>query len=223
MKDGLNKEKPAWKSLIKKDSSGAFLRLREISCGLKLNVALESLRLGRNCKSCECNLARNNVCPTCLKTAKGKAVSLSLRVDKFSSTWDLKSEDDIEKLSKKRRKTFLYTQHPVTILGKTFQVQGYEPAVLKELEPRIQRRTVDPEKMSKVFYSDSKGKKRRYYPDALFQLTSSLNVLLEVKSPYTFSKPQVIHKAKASFNLCDRYRNLQYWEAVHSQKTARLG
>jgi hypothetical protein len=111
-----------------------------------------------------------------------------------------------------------YSRKTITLLGKTFQVQGYEPAVLKELEPRIQRLTVDPDTMPKIFYQDDTGKKRRYYPDALFQLKSGRNVLLEVKSPYTFSQPKVVQKARATFDLCSTYKDLQYWVAVHSPK-----
>lgn len=111
-----------------------------------------------------------------------------------------------------------YKKHSVTILGKTLQVQGYEPQVLKEMEPFLSRITVDPAKMPVLFYTNADGVQRRYYPDALLQLKSGLNILLEVKSPYTIMKPGVLEKAKVAFAIARRFSNLHYMIALHHPK-----
>ena len=95
-------------------------------------------------------------------------------------------------------------------------VQGYEVHVLKSLEPKIKRITVDMEKMPEIRYR-GRHWKRRYYPDALIETIAGNNVLLEVKSLFTLKKSGVISKAKAAFEFCSQYNNLSYMIALYDK------
>lgn len=84
----------------------------------------------------------------------------------------------------------------ITLNGHTYNVQGYEPIVIKELiksgippEEIVVDRAIIP----KIKYVDNSGKMRRYYPDIWLP---RYNLLIEVKSLYTWQKYKAINLLK---------------------------
>lgn len=106
-----------------------------------------------------------------------------------------------------------YQSKPVVICGKRLMVRGYEFQVLKSLEGRISRVTTTARKMPKLVYQDG-DKTRRYFPDALVETKDGRNILLEVKSEYTLRLEAVEEKAKAAWEFCRQFDNLEYMIAV---------
>jgi len=79
-----------------------------------------------------------------------------------------------------------YKRKSIRINGKLHRVQGYEPFVLKYLEPEITKLWTKSKNLPCLYYKHE-DKSRRYYPDALVEMTSGERILFEVKSTYTAS------------------------------------
>jgi len=88
--------------------------------------------------------------------------------------------------------------------GREVFVQGYEPRCLDYLQQELKISeddiTVDHKKMPSIWYRFG-GKRRRYYPDVYI---ISQNLLIEVKSPYTYklAKEQNLAKWRATARIC---------------------
>jgi hypothetical protein len=106
------------------------------------------------------------------------------------------------------RKTFTFPS------GKTIQVQGYEPLVIQEL---LDSGTSEADILTGIdcpsFFYEFKGKLRRYYPDIFIK---SKNLIIEVKSVYTYQKTLAMNHAKAQAVKQAGY-NFEF-HIKHSQK-----
>ena len=89
-----------------------------------------------------------------------------------------------------------YTRKPFTFpSGRTIQVQGYEPQVIQELlDSGVPESNILTGIDCPSFFYNFEGKLHRYYPDILIK---SQNLIIEVKSVYTYQKTLVMNQAKA--------------------------
>lgn len=116
LQHSLNNQRLAFKVLAVKDKTGLFAQLWGISAGLKLNIAMEAVRVGSYCSLCKTNLCRNSVCPTCLLTEDGRNLSVSLRYAKASSTWSAFSEEKLSSITQRREDSYMHrygVRHPM--------------------------------------------------------------------------------------------------------------
>lgn len=88
--------------------------------------------------------------------------------------------------------------------GKTARVQGYEPLVLDELLRTYPEDQIVVEDTPTVSYTDpATGQERVYFPDIFIP---GENLIIEVKSPWTYFKNLEVNTAKAHACLAAGYR-----------------
>ena len=96
-----------------------------------------------------------------------------------------------ENLNTKRGTAWLYKSKDYVLNNINVKVQGYEPIVLDILKKYYQENNITVQ--NKYLYYDFEYNKRRYYPDIILK---NENILIEVKSTYTFSLQKEITVAK---------------------------
>lgn len=88
------------------------------------------------------------------------------------------------------------TNKTICLCGKLYRVQGFEHIIIAELLKSGFKESdivIDKKLVPKINYFDNTGAKRRYYPDIWIP---RLNMLIEVKSLYTWQKYKEINLLK---------------------------
>ena len=98
--------------------------------------------------------------------------------------------------------------------GRIEKIQGYEGFAINDLldsgypEDDIIISNREIEKYTKViYYNDTTGKRRKYYPDVYLR---SKNVIIEIKSKYTYETNIVLNKLKKQACL-DLALDFEFW------------
>lgn len=95
--------------------------------------------------------------------------------------------------------------------GLIFNYQGYENLALDELfydmELLEEDIITDTSKVPRITWIDSIGKQHKYFPDIYIP---SKNLIIEVKSPYTFKQHYEINLLKQQYSIKSGY-NFEFW------------
>ena len=179
---------------------------------------------GKKCKTCDSNVLKDNFtgCATCSNPFNKKEIQDKI---KQSNLYKYGVENNFQREDIKKNKRHKYGVENVMQYGKIFNLQkknayskkpyslpsgkvvyimGYEDRCIEHLlqDYTEEELIINDEDKPKIMYSNSlkNGKHSRYYPDIYIP---SKNIIIEVKSEFTFQKEykQNIEKIKAVIDL----------------------